>query len=133
MNRTYGLNTMTESHKANIESNIVSIILAGAFSGSVMAPWIASRIGHRPTLMCAAVIVIIGISLQAAASGIIAALYVGRFVAGIAIGMSSTINPLYVSENAPRAIRGLLTGMYQFNIVTGLCVSSKVKDQAEPG
>jgi hypothetical protein len=37
--------------------------------------------------------------------------------------MASTVNPLYVSENAPRAIRGLLTGLYQFNIVTGLCVS----------
>ena len=37
--------------------------------------------------------------------------------------MASTINPLYVSENAPRGIRGFLTGLYQFNVVTGLTVS----------
>lgn len=29
------------------------------------------------------------------------------------MGIASTVNPLYVSENAPRGIRGLLTGLYQ--------------------
>lgn len=33
------------------------------------------------------------------------------------------VTPLYTSENAPRAIRGALTGMYQFFIVTGICVA----------
>ena len=31
--------------------------------------------------------------------------------------------PLYVSENAPRAIRGALTGLYQLFIVTGIMFS----------
>lgn len=35
------------------------------------------------------------------------------------------MNPLYVSENAPRGIRGLLTGLYQLSIVTGLTVRIK--------
>lgn len=46
-------------------------------------------------------------------------MYVGRFIAGLGVGCASAINPIYVSENAPRAIRGLLTGMYQLFIVTG--------------
>lgn len=50
-----------------------------------------------------------------------------RFIAGIAVGISSTVNPLYVSENAPRGIRGLLTGFYQLSIVTGLTVSPAYK------
>lgn len=33
------------------------------------------------------------------------------------------VNPLYISENAPRAIRGLLTGLYQLFIVTGIMIS----------
>jgi sugar porter (SP) family MFS transporter len=33
------------------------------------------------------------------------------------------VNPLYISENAPRAIRGLLTGLYQLFIVTGVMIS----------
>lgn len=33
------------------------------------------------------------------------------------------INPLYVSENAPRAIRGGLTGLYQLFITTGIMLA----------
>jgi MFS family permease len=50
-----------------------------------------------------------------------------RFITGIAVGIASTVNPLYVSENAPRGIRGLLTGFYQLSIVTGLTVNSAYK------
>jgi sugar porter (SP) family MFS transporter len=57
--------------------------------------------------------------MQAAAAGRIALIFVGRFIAGLGVGGASTVNPLYVSENAPRAIRGLLTGLYQLFIVTG--------------
>lgn len=45
-----------------------------------------------------------------------------RLIAGIAVGIASTVNPLYVSENAPRGIRGLLTGLYQLTLVSGLTV-----------
>jgi MFS family permease len=40
-------------------------------------------------------------------------MYAGRFIAGIGVGGASMVCPLYVSENAPRAIRGGLTGLYQ--------------------
>lgn len=57
--------------------------------------------------------------MQSAASGNLGCIYAGRFISGVGVGAASTINPIYVSENAPRAIRGLLTGMYQLFIVTG--------------
>ena len=44
-------------------------------------------------------------------------------VAGVGVGMASVAVPLYVSENAPRAIRGALTGLYQLSIVLGIMVS----------
>jgi MFS family permease len=34
---------------------------------------------------------------------------VGRFVGGLGVGAASSLVPLYVSECAPRAIRGGLT------------------------
>lgn len=37
-------------------------------------------------------------------------MYVGRLVAGFGVGAASMLTPLYVSECAPRAIRGGLTG-----------------------
>lgn len=49
--------------------------------------------------------------MQAASSatGNFAAMFVGRFVAGLGVGAASMLTPLYVSECAPRAVRGGLT------------------------
>ncbi|EDN93117.1 hypothetical protein SS1G_08982 [Sclerotinia sclerotiorum 1980 UF-70] len=61
--------------------------------------------------------------IQCATHGYISALYVGRLIAGLGVGAASMLTPLYVSENAPRAIRGALTGMYQLFIATGTMLS----------
>ncbi|CAH0027112.1 unnamed protein product [Clonostachys rhizophaga] len=108
---------------ADLSSNIVSVIQAGAFLGCLFSMWLANKIGRRMSLVTASLFVFIGVALQAGASGHLAAMYIGRFIAGIAIGIASTVNPLYVSENAPRGIRGLLTGCYQLSIVTGLTLA----------
>lgn len=52
----------------------------------------------------------IGVALQAGSRGSLACMYVGRLVAGFGVGAASMLTPLYVSECAPRAIRGGLTG-----------------------
>ena len=44
-------------------------------------------------------------------------------VTGIGVGAASMVNPLYVSENAPRAIRGGLTGLYQLFITGGIMLA----------
>ncbi|KAI3559678.1 hypothetical protein CABS01_13399 [Colletotrichum abscissum] len=121
--KQYGLENQPKTVLANLESNIVSVIQAGAFAGALLSTWLANRVGRRFSLIIASVLVFIGVALQAAASGHIEAMYVGRLVAGIAIGIASSVNPLYVSENAPRGIRGLLTGLYQLSIVTGLTLA----------
>ena len=36
-----------------------------------------------------------------------------RFVAGLGLGAATMLTPTYVSENAPRGLRGALTGFYQ--------------------
>lgn len=42
---------------------------------------------------------------------------------GFGVGAASMVNPLYTSENAPRAIRGALTGMYQLMITIGIMLA----------
>ncbi|KAF2148171.1 general substrate transporter [Myriangium duriaei CBS 260.36] len=119
----YGLVNQPPSKLANLSSNIVSVIQAGAFLGALIAMWLANKKGRRFSLIFASILVFIGVSFQAAASGKVAMLYLGRFIAGIAIGVASTVTPLYVSENAPRGIRGLLTGFYQLTLVFGLTLA----------
>jgi MFS family permease len=49
--------------------------------------------------------------------------YVFRFIGGLAIGASSVLAPVYISEIAPADRRGALTGLFQFNIVFGILLA----------
>ena len=73
----------------------VTTLQCGCFVGALAAGPIADKIGRRPTLMITAVFAIIGTIMQAAASGEIAVIYVGRFIAGLGVGGASMVTPLY--------------------------------------
>lgn len=115
----YGLDDLSTIQRADLQANIVSTLQCGCFAGALIASYIADRLGRRIALLIAAVVVTIGCVFQAAADGHIALMYVGRLIAGFGVGKASMVTPLYISENAPRAIRGGLTGIYQLFIATG--------------
>lgn len=104
---------------ADLQANIVTTLQCGCFVGALACGYVADRLGRRMSLLIAAVFAVIGTIMQAAASGEIASIYVGRFIAGLGVGAASMVTPLYISESAPRAIRGGLTGIYQLFIATG--------------
>lgn len=60
-----------------------------------------------------------GVALQAGSTGHLTIMYIGRLFSGFGVGAASMLTPLYVSECAPRAIRGGLTGK------PGFCVERK--------
>lgn len=105
--------------KANLAGNIVSTLQCGCLLGALIASPITDKYGRRWCLIATSITINAGIVLQAASTGNLGAMYAGRFISGVGVGSASVINPLYVSENAPRAVRGFLTGLYQLFIVTG--------------
>ncbi|KAH9894702.1 general substrate transporter [Xylariomycetidae sp. FL2044] len=115
----YGLGSTLTAETANLQSNIVSVLQAGCFVGALAAFPLVDILGRKWSLVYASLFTLSGVIMQAAASGHLEPMYIGRFIAGLGVGASSVVNPIYVTENAPRAIRGLLTGMYQLFIVTG--------------
>ncbi|KAI5791917.1 general substrate transporter [Geopyxis carbonaria] len=121
--KKFGLDVLDDVGLANLEANIVSTLQAGCFFGALAAYWFADKFGRRTSLFGAALIAIVGTVMQAASMGHLPVMYIGRLITGFAVGGASMLNPLYTSENAPRAIRGALTGMYQFFIVTGICIA----------
>ncbi|PON26950.1 galactose-proton symporter, partial [Trichoderma gamsii] len=111
--------------KNNMSQNIVSTLQAGCFAACFVTSWLTDRYGRRATLIGSGMLTIIGIIFQASSSakGTLAVMYVGRFIAGLGIGAASALTPLYVSECAPRAIRGGLTAFYQLFNVFGIMVA----------
>ncbi|PGH27535.1 hypothetical protein AJ80_00776 [Polytolypa hystricis UAMH7299] len=119
----FGFNVDDPRATADLSANIVATLQAGSFAGALIASPIADRWGRKTTLIFTAVVSVIGIVMQFASNGHLEPMYIGRFIAGLGCGAASMVNPLYISENAPRAIRGLLTGLYQLFIVTGIMIA----------
>ncbi|KAH9868319.1 hypothetical protein J1614_007391 [Plenodomus biglobosus] len=119
----YDIYDLDKVGKANLNANIASTLQAGCFVGCFIASWAADKWGRKLALQAAGLVTIVGCIMQAVASGSIEAMYIGRLIAGLGVGGASMVVPLYISENAPRGIRGGLTGLYQLFIATGTCLA----------
>ncbi len=86
-----------------------------------LSAYLSDAYGRRTTVIIAALLFIAGAGL----SGIAQDLYVltfARSLIGMGIGLSSMAGPQYVSEIAPRKIRGRLLGAFQFMISFGVLI-----------
>jgi sugar porter (SP) family MFS transporter len=104
---------------AQVSSNVVSLLTAGCFFGSIFAAYINDRIGRRYSLMIFCSIFLVGAAMQVGAHHHIGLIYAGRVVAGLGIGGMSSITPVFVSENAPSRYRGRIAGLFQEFLVIG--------------
>ena len=96
--------------------------LYGTVVGSLLGSWPADRFGRRATLLWIGVLYIVG----AVGSGLaqnVTVFIVARFIGGLGIGVSTVVAPMYIAEIAPPKNRGLLAGMFQFNIVFGILIA----------
>lgn len=108
------------------KSLIVSILSAGTFFGALFSGYLADRIGRRLTIIIPGCgLFIIGVAVQVATPSVVG-LSVGRFVAGLGVGCVSAVNILYMSEIAPRKVRGAIVSAYQFAITIGIMLASCV-------
>jgi sugar porter (SP) family MFS transporter len=120
----------------NHKSLIVSILSAGTFFGALLAGDLADWFGRRFTVIAGCVIYAIGCILQTISTSL-GLLVAGRLIAGFGVGFVSAVIILYMSEIAPKAVRGAIVSGYQFAITIGLllasCVDYATKDRTDSG
>ncbi|QDS73405.1 hypothetical protein FKW77_008119 [Venturia effusa] len=118
------------------QSLITSILSAGTFFGALIAGDCADFFGRSYTIIAGCIIFMIGVVIQMS-STTIPVLAVGRIIAGFGVGFESAIVILYMSEIAPKKVRGALVSGYQFCITIGLmlasCVGYATKDRNDSG
>ncbi|KAK9450520.1 general substrate transporter [Limtongia smithiae] len=107
------------------KSLITSILSAGTFFGALMAGDCADFFGRRFTIIMGCVVFLIGDILQTASTSL-GLLVAGRLIAGFGVGFVSSTIILYMSEIAPRKVRGMLVSGYQFCVTIGLLLASCV-------
>ncbi|PGH36246.1 hypothetical protein GX50_00931 [[Emmonsia] crescens] len=107
------------------KSLITSILSAGTFFGAIIAGDLADFIGRRTTVVAGCGVFIVGVILQTASTSL-GLLVAGRLIAGFGVGFVSAIIILYMSEIAPKKVRGAIVSGYQFCITVGLLLASCV-------
>ncbi|TVY46140.1 High-affinity glucose transporter [Lachnellula subtilissima] len=112
------------------QSLLTGILSCGTFFGAIIAGDVADRIGRRWTIIVGCVTFSIGCILETA-STTLAVMTVGRLIAGVGVGFISAIRPniifiLYMSEIAPKKVRGALVAGYQFCITIGILLANCV-------
>ncbi len=110
------------SLSSSMEELVVSAVLIGAVAGAAGGGTLADRLGRRWMLIISAAIFSVGAVGTALAPGPLP-LLAGRIVVGVAIGVASFTAPLYISEIAPARMRGLLVGLNQLALTSGILIS----------
>lgn len=101
---------------------MVAILEIGAFISSLMVGRIGDMIGRRRTILYGSMVFFVGGMCQTFANGM-PMMLVGRIVAGLGVGVLSTIVPVYQSEISPPHNRGKLACIEFTGNVSGYAAS----------
>ncbi|MDT8912520.1 sugar porter family MFS transporter [Amycolatopsis sp. PS_44_ISF1] len=105
-----------------VQGLVVSGLLAGSMAGAGLAGRLADSLGRRKMILGSGAVFTVG-TLGAALSGSAPLLVASRFVMGIGVGIASVVVPMYLSELAPKEVRGKLTSLMQLLVTIGILVA----------
>src|SRR5215471_10134432 len=102
-----------------------SSLLLGCVIGASVAAFTSDRFGRKRVLLAAAALFTLS-SIGAALPRDLTEFVFARLLGGVAIGIASTLSPLYIAEISPAQKRGLLVCLNQLAIVSGILLSYTV-------
>lgn len=115
--------TKSKSDLANLKSNITAMVQLGAIGGSLISVYLVDKLGRIRTLQVGCIGWIAAAIIQITSKSV-GQLYAGRLLEGIfAIGPSVVCGPIYLSEVAPKAIRGLCTNVFSGAVYLGVMLA----------
>ena len=97
----------------------IAMALYGTVAGAIIGGFPANKYGRKKTLIMIGFIFLVS-SIGAALANDPNTFMIFRFLGGLAIGASSVVAPVYISEIAPPKYRGRMVIAFQMNIVIGI-------------
>ncbi|AYL95636.1 sugar porter family MFS transporter [Mucilaginibacter celer] len=101
---------------------ITTTVLIGAVLGAVTSGKLSDAIGRKRMIIANAIIFTVG-AFGCAYAPNVTVLIVMRIIIGFAIGITSYVVPMYISEISPSRVRGGLVTLNQLMITIGILVS----------
>lgn len=99
-----------------------SCALIGCLFGALAAGALSDKFGRKRLLMLAALLFAVT-SIGNALAGDFTLFIAWRMLGGVAIGLASSLSPMYIAEVAPAQIRGRLVSLNQLTIVVGVLLA----------
>lgn len=96
----------------------VSNVAIGCIIGALISGWLAGYLGRKKALILSAILFTVS-AVGAAVATTFFSFIVYRMIGGFAVGIASSVSPMYMSEVSPKRIRGRAVGMQNFAIVFG--------------
>ena len=100
----------------------IGMALYGTVAGALFGGLPAASFGRKKTLIAIGIFYLLS-SIGSAIATDVYMFMIFRFLGGLAIGASSVVAPMYITEIAPAKNRGKLVATFQFNIVFGILVA----------
>lgn len=97
----------------------MSSALVGCLTGAAVAGTLSDRLGRKLLLIMAGAL----FTLSAFGTGyanVFTPFIIYRILGGVAIGLASTLSPMYIAEVSPAQIRGRFVSLNQLTIVIGI-------------
>jgi SP family sugar porter-like MFS transporter len=103
----------------------MSCALVGCLVGALISGSLSDRLGRKPLLIAAGLVFTIS-SIGTGLAPSFGAFVPWRILGGFAIGMASSLSPMYIAEVAPAQHRGKLVSLNQLTIVIGILLAQIV-------
>jgi len=100
----------------------ISSALIGTVIGALISGRPADRYGRKSILFIIAALYVTT-ALGSALANNMWSFIIFRFLGGIGVGASSVVAPMYIAEISPAKIRGKMTAMFQFNVISGILIA----------
>lgn len=101
---------------------VAALLTIGALLGALFTGNFTEKYGRKSVMIVTAVLYVISaLGCAMAESALILTLF--RVLSGIAVGATSVVGPMYISEISPAHSRGKLVSMNQFAITIGIVVA----------
>ena len=102
-----------------------SCALIGCLAGALFAGALSDRFGRKRLLIASALLFAVT-SLGNAFAGTFVIFIAWRMLGGVAIGLASSLSPMYIAEVAPAQIRGKLVAINQLTVVIGILLAQYI-------
>lgn len=102
-----------------------SCALIGCLVGALVAGVLSDKFGRKKLLILAALLFAVT-SIGNALADNFTIFIAWRMLGGVAIGLASSLSPMYISEVAPAQIRGRLVSINQLTIVVGILLAQYI-------